>query len=1077
MACRTWQWALVVAAMSGCVDGPVKEADLDGDGISTAAGDCDDADADVFPGAIDFVGDDLDQNCDDLDGVDDDQDGHASVASGGPDCDDGDARVGPGADDEVGDFSDQNCDGVDGVDDDGDRFAGTATGGADCDDTDPERNPAAADPLGDGVDTNCDGVDGVDRDGDGVAGEGSGGLDCDDDDPRTYPGAEEACDEIDNDCNGEIDQDGVVSVRSSGESFDAVAAAVAAAAGGDTVLICPGAWTGQIVIDKDLTVAGVGGSTITSLDARRQGPAIHVHAGVVANISGLTVTGGVGHPLVAEPDLTAGGGLFADGAFTVELVDVQIIGASASRGGGIYANTQGGISLTSSSVVDSTATEAGGGIYVVSGPVQFREGELLRNTAPVGGALWVGPTDAITGGFVEIDGSALDENEADLGGAVYAGGSAVWVTHSSVSRNTAAGDGGAMACISGGIDLRCSLRANDTVLDDNSSGGFGGAIHQLGGELVLGDATFARNSGLIGGAVALAPGAADPEAPTLRVATLSMTDHLAETGGALYALGVDGELVAATFSGNGAELGGALYLASDPAAVGGAKASLFLLDNVYEDNEASTAGGAVHLIDADLTMVGGAFLRNTAPHSGAIHVVASADTASLTATSTVFTDNAASTHGGAVGLRGADGSFSGSSFEGNTAGNSGGAVAALPSTTDAPTWHPQSLTLDTVDLIANTATAGPGGAIFASAGTALCLACTLQDNVAGTHGGAIASVSAFAVDGSVAEATLNLFGSTVSGNAAAGDGGGIYIEGGGGTFQGSELSDNDAGGAGGGLLVEPFGTRPGLPLPAEVGLNVETTTFVGNRAAGSLGGGGAYMAGVRADIFSVEVTDNISDGPGGGLLLATYAHPDGQHLPPNISITGGGFARNSADSGSGGGIYQAGGNLSLLDTLVSDNHADDDGGGMFILDHLAPTGVHVPGTVQLTRTLLSGNDAQEGGGLALIRSSLVGGEVTLEDNTAIRGAGVKLVAGAYVASIQLNQGHLYRNVATLEGGGVLLQDAVPGTPGADATGLGVDWGAGADDNLPDDLHIHGVGSSSWAGSATIACGTEAAGCE
>ncbi|MBI2893963.1 MAG: putative metal-binding motif-containing protein [Deltaproteobacteria bacterium] len=56
---------------------------------------------------------------------------------------------------------DQNCDGVDGVDGDGDGHASRTTGGDDCNDADGGIFPGAADANGDGIDQNCDGVDGV----------------------------------------------------------------------------------------------------------------------------------------------------------------------------------------------------------------------------------------------------------------------------------------------------------------------------------------------------------------------------------------------------------------------------------------------------------------------------------------------------------------------------------------------------------------------------------------------------------------------------------------------------------------------------------------------------------------------------------------------------------------------------------------------------------------------------------------------------------------------------------------------------------------------------------------------------
>ena len=161
------------------------------------------------------------------------------------DCDDQDAQINPGAV-EICDALDNNCDGqVDEdvlsiffQDSDGDGFgasdvteescqpsAGYVVIGTDCNDDDASSYPGAVE-ICDELDNDCDGVIDndvgetwyVDEDGDGYGSQaqescgGGEGLvaqdgDCDDLDPNVYPDAIEQCDGIDNDCDDSIDEE------------------------------------------------------------------------------------------------------------------------------------------------------------------------------------------------------------------------------------------------------------------------------------------------------------------------------------------------------------------------------------------------------------------------------------------------------------------------------------------------------------------------------------------------------------------------------------------------------------------------------------------------------------------------------------------------------------------------------------------------------------------------------------------------------------------------------------------------------------------------------------------------------
>ena len=224
----------ITADDGDCAD--TGESDLDTD--------CDDTDDTVYPGAPDTADDGVDQDCsgfetiscfEDLDG---DSYGSSTtvLASDGDctdagesevdtDCDDDDANVSPAVGTESCNGVDDNCDGVvpvDEVDEDEDSWR-PCDSPADCWESSPLTHPGAeityptAPEVYDGVDNDCDGTvdeetEAYDDDGDGFTELGDpddplSPSDCDDDDEDIHPAALEIEDEIDNDCDGVVDND------------------------------------------------------------------------------------------------------------------------------------------------------------------------------------------------------------------------------------------------------------------------------------------------------------------------------------------------------------------------------------------------------------------------------------------------------------------------------------------------------------------------------------------------------------------------------------------------------------------------------------------------------------------------------------------------------------------------------------------------------------------------------------------------------------------------------------------------------------------------------------------------------
>lgn len=227
---------------------------------------------------------------------------------------------------------------------------------------------------------------------------------------------------------------------------------------------------------------------------------------------------------------------------------------------------------------------------------------------------------------------------------------------------------------------------------------------------------------------------------------------------------------------------------------------------------------------------------------------------------------------------------------------------------------------------------------------------------------------------------LTLDGVTISGNAAATDGGGLWADGFNMnlTIQNSTISGNTAGDDGGGIYIEDTG-GPTL---------ISNTTISGNTAAGA--GGGIYLYDPDDDvtIANSAISGNSAATDGGGVYL--YSFDSG-----SLQVTSSTVSGNSAAAGGGLFLYGVDQPFLMESSTVSGNQATaGDGGGVYLYDNTAPS--------EFRHSTIAANSATGAGG-GLFNSS---GDVTVAhtligDNTAggdadVGGGGTFLVANSLI---------------------------------------------------------------------------------
>lgn len=664
-------------------------------------------------------------------------------------------------------------------------------------------------------------------------------------------------------------------------------------------------------------------------------------------------------------------------------------------------NTPGKTTFTDVIFTGNTAKQQGGAIFAEAENITISNSTFEENKAFEGGSIYLKEKShlTITGGRF-TNNQALGENSS--GGAIYvAGGSTLNVDSVTFTENKAGTTDGSTYYVWGGAILNAGditvknstftnnisgtvggalgsttdsgvMNINGSKFTDNHAVYDGGAIGNYSGMVIEGcsfegntaqlgladdgtwTASITDSTAIGGGAISL--GAVSSSA-VASISNTTFTNNISGTHGGAIAtrMGKDADNsaatldIAATFIGNQAQQGGAIY-------------NTFYTDNRLGKGDGVTVTGLFS--ENKATDKGGAIFNDGAPDNWGKNENGGV----MTVTNGIFTNNTAAS-GGAIYNTGT--MTVGGSFTGNTA-HQGGAIYN----------NNGSVTIGNGTVFENNYSTGQnygGGAIYSNGGSV-----TIEDNVQFTKnylnqpisestngdyrsaGGAIAAWGSTELNIGKNVTFENNGYNSDTGKAAWASGGAIYLD-----TNTTDLAKMTIG-EGAVFKGNVAGSLGGAIYASDADANISSALFDGNKA-GSWGGAmfiGQYynLTNNKVTINGSTFTNNEAGNYGGALAI---------HNDANVAVNGSAFVGNKVlnESGLGGAIYNEGkltfsGNNTFTDNTAAEGNDIYNAGSITVADGTTTLGSGLTQAATGTITVNGGTlDMASGSSLSFAEGS------------------------------------------------------------------------------------------------------------